>query len=82
MDPLFNDNDAVLRFIEDEVGKHDATHNWEAYQARAGAQLKIKVKAWLQFYEYDVNPAEFIRAVTAFIRANGDNWQWDLSPSK
>ena len=63
-------SDLAAEFVEDELGRHDWSHNW--LKVREG-DAKARVQRWLDFYAYEANADEIMRILDGMVEKFKDS---------
>ena len=64
--------DLAATFAEEEVGRFDFKHNWEALKART--DIRQRVAQWLEQLNVDNNPDEVISALDRMAASRPGRW--------
>jgi len=67
-------DDVAYDFIENEVGRHDWSNNWQKWR-REKPDLKERVQAWLDRYQIDQEPQGLIDFLDSMVQTRVGKWR-------
>lgn len=66
--------DVALDYVENEVGRHDWSANWQKLKQKH-PDMKSKIQAWLQRYEIDHDPQGLIDFLDRMVTTRPGKWK-------